>query len=64
MIYLIGIRKTLVEIMPSGFRNRSECFTYVIFALVAGLMRLWDLGSRAMHHDESLHAWFAWNLSI
>ena len=32
--------------------------------MTAALMRLWDLGSRAMHHDESLHAWFAWNLSI
>ena len=25
-------------------------------------MRLWDLGSRAMHHDESLHALYSWNL--
>ena len=32
--------------------------------IVTGLaMRLWDLGSRAMHHDESLHALFSWNLS-
>lgn len=27
------------------------------------VMRLWDLGSRAMHHDESLHAYFAFQLS-
>ena len=26
-------------------------------------MRLWDLGSRAIHHDESLHAFYSWNLS-
>ena len=26
-------------------------------------MRLWDLGSRAMHHDESLHAYYAWSLA-
>ncbi len=25
-------------------------------------MRLWDLGSRAMHHDESLHALYSWKL--
>ena len=31
-------------------------------ALVAAAMRLWDLGSRAMHHDESLHAYYAWNI--
>ena len=23
---------------------------------------MWDLGSRALHHDESLHAQYAWNL--
>ena len=35
------------------------------FALaVAGLgMRLWDLGTRAMHHDESLHALYSWKLA-
>ena len=25
-------------------------------------MRLWDLGARAMHHDESLHALYSWKL--
>ena len=31
--------------------------------IVAATTRLWDLGSRAMHHDESLHAFYAWNLA-
>ena len=32
--------------------------------ILAGLgMRLWELGARAMHHDESLHAFYAWELS-
>ena len=26
-------------------------------------MRLWDLGSRAIHHDESLHAFYSWGLA-
>src|SRR5690242_19870648 len=31
--------------------------------LVAGFaLRIWDVGSRAMHGDESVHAWLAWNL--
>ena len=30
--------------------------------LTAAAMRLWDLGSRAMHHDESLHAFYSWDL--
>lgn len=32
--------------------------------LLALVMRLWDLGSRAIHHDESLHAWFSYIFSI
>jgi uncharacterized protein (TIGR03663 family) len=32
-----------------------------IFAVGFGL-RIWDAGSRAMHGDESVHAWLAWNL--
>lgn len=31
--------------------------------LVVGLaVRIWDVGSRAMHGDEAIHAWFSWNL--
>ena len=26
-------------------------------------MRLWDLGSRALHHDESLHAFYSWDFA-
>ncbi len=33
----------------------------VIFALAT---RLWDLGSRALHHDESLHAIYSWYLYV
>ena len=40
-----------------------ELSGYASLLLVAALMRLWDLGSRAMHHDESLHALYSWNLS-
>ena len=28
-----------------------------------GADRFWDLGSRALHHDESLHAYFSWLLA-
>ena len=30
--------------------------------LAALVTRLWDLGSRALHHDESLHAFYSWQL--
>lgn len=34
----------------------------MLILTVAFLLRIWDLGSRAMHGDESVHAWMAWNL--
>ena len=33
-----------------------------LFALAA-LSRLWELGSRALHHDESLHTYYSWIFS-
>ncbi len=41
--------------------------TWIAFALLAALalgLRLYDLGSRAIHHDESLHAVYSWYLYI
>lgn len=40
-----------------------ECLLYVIILVLALLSRFWDLGSRALHHDESLHAYFSWLLA-
>ena len=40
-----------------------ELAGYGSLLLAAAAMRLWDLGSRAMHHDESLHAFYSWLLS-
>ena len=39
-----------------------ELAGYGSLLLAAIVMRLWDLGARAMHHDESLHALYSWNL--
>ncbi|MSQ32112.1 MAG: TIGR03663 family protein [Dehalococcoidia bacterium] len=39
----------------------------LIFLLImaAGIaLRFWDLGSRAFHHDESLHAWYSYNFAV
>ena len=43
--------------------RRWELAGYGGLLLAAAVMRLWDLGSRALHHDESLHAYYSWNLS-
>jgi len=37
-----------------------EVAIYATFLGVAAFTRFWDLGSRALHHDESLHAYFSW----
>ncbi len=39
-----------------------EVVGYAALILVGFGMRLWELGARAMHHDESLHALYSWNL--
>jgi hypothetical protein len=41
----------------------EQC-AYLALFVSAVLTRFWDLGSRALHHDESLHAWFSYNYAI
>ena len=41
---------------------RWEFGAYASLFLVALVMRVWDLGGRAVHHDESLHGYFSWQL--
>jgi len=39
-----------------------EVAAYVVFFGLAIAFRFWDLGSRALHHDESIHAQWSWSL--
>ncbi len=39
---------------------RWELVTVVLIVLLALGLRMWDLGSQALHHDESLHALYGW----
>ena len=41
---------------------RIEFSIYTGLVLIALAMRLYDLGGRAVHHDESLHGYFAYQL--
>jgi predicted membrane-bound mannosyltransferase len=41
-------------------RLSVESGIYVVFLFLAFLTRFWDLGTRALHHDESLHAYYSW----
>ena len=40
-----------------------ETASYLVLILIAAVTRFWDLGSRALHHDESLHAYYSWIFS-
>jgi uncharacterized protein (TIGR03663 family) len=37
-----------------------ELIIYSLILIAAIATRFWDLGSRPLHHDESLHAFFSW----
>lgn len=39
-----------------------ELAGYAALILVSIITRFWDLGARALHHDESLHALYSWYL--
>ena len=42
--------------------RRWEVGAYAGILVVALVLRLWDLGGQALHHDESLHAVYSWYL--
>ena len=41
-----------------------ELYLFAGIALVALGLRLWELGGRTMHYDESLHVHYAWRLAV
>ena len=49
---------------PYTVKRAIYIATYVVLAVAAAAMRFWELGSRAFHHDESLHAFYSWNLYV
>jgi predicted membrane-bound mannosyltransferase len=40
----------------------AETAFYIAFFAIIFALRFWDLGARALHHDESIHAKFSWDL--
>ncbi len=42
------------------FHFTFETALYTLFVVLAVLTRFWDLGAKALHHDESLHAYYSW----
>ncbi|MEA3459686.1 MAG: TIGR03663 family protein, partial [Chloroflexota bacterium] len=55
--------KSFLDIPLLGFLNpRWEMAVYALLIALAFLTRFWDLGARAISHDESLHALYSWKL--
>jgi uncharacterized protein (TIGR03663 family) len=42
---------------------RGELIAYAALVVVALVVRLWDLGDRPFHHDESQDAYFSWTFA-
>lgn len=49
---------------PGHLAISFEVLLYAGILLIAIVTRFWDLGTRALHHDESLHAQFSWMLAM
>ena len=43
--------------------RRPEAIALIAIVLAACVLRFWDLGARAVHHDESLHGYYSWFMS-
>src|SRR5712692_6393694 len=41
-----------------------ELAVYIALVTIGFVLRFWDLGTRMLHHDESLHAVYSWYLYI
>ncbi|HEU4758878.1 MAG TPA: flippase activity-associated protein Agl23, partial [Dehalococcoidia bacterium] len=52
----------LARLVSVRVQVNRELVAYASLILVAAGFRFWDLGARALHHDESLHSWTAWKL--
>ena len=46
-----------------GWRPGWFFVAFLLLALVALVLRLWELDGRTMHYDEAIHVHFAWKLS-
>lgn len=57
-------RETLARLGQMTRTITIEQCAWLALFIGAVLTRFWDLGSRALHHDESLHAWFSYQYAI
>ncbi len=41
-----------------------ELVAYAMVVALGFVLRIWNVGARAVHHDESLHAYYAWKFFV
>lgn len=59
----IDRRESILDVpLSSLVQVNWEVVAYATIFVLAVVTRFWDLGSRAMSHDESLHALYSWTL--
>ena len=56
------LRPALERRLSSPIRLTAEFWVLAAIVVVAAVLRFWDLGSMALHHDESIHAQWSWKL--
>ncbi len=62
---LTRARETVLQLrtrLPVVRFGAVEC-AFLLVALVAAAMRLWELDGRTMHYDEAIHLHFSWKLA-
>ena len=52
-----------IHLSDKSFK-KWEVYCYIIIFVAAAVLRLWDLGSVTLHHDESIHAFWSWQLAF
>lgn len=51
-----------VEIKKVGLVLDWEIICWILIIIITILTRFYDLGTKPLHHDESMHAFYAWKL--
>ena len=51
------------RLLARRFEINWVVVAYLALFATAFVLRFWDLGARALHHDESIHARWAWNFA-
>lgn len=57
-----SVAPSIGRMLPSSIS--WETVAYLVMIALAFGSRFWNLGAKALHHDESLHAYYSWVYSI